>query len=95
MLTELKKKNILEFSGDRLRSWLADRKIAAYRADQIQKWIYLRQADSFDVMTDISKAWDLEKFAELANRLIPLKRGGQPEEGRRGKRGRGPVPRRG
>ena len=32
-----------------------DRWIAAYRADQIQKWIYLRQADSFDVMTDISK----------------------------------------
>ena len=31
-------------------------------------------------MTDISKAWDLEKFAELADQLIPLKRGGQPEE---------------
>ena len=35
--------------------WLADQKIAAYRADQIQKWIYLRQADNFDVMTDLSK----------------------------------------
>ena len=55
MLTELKKKNILEFSGDRLRSWLAEREIAAYRADQILKWVYLRQADSFEVMTDISK----------------------------------------
>ena len=31
-------------------------------------------------MTDISKAWDLDKFAELADQLIPLKRGGQPEE---------------
>ena len=31
-------------------------------------------------MTDISKAWDLDKFAELANQLIPLKRGGEPEE---------------
>ncbi|MBT8370927.1 MAG: 23S rRNA (adenine(2503)-C(2))-methyltransferase RlmN [Deltaproteobacteria bacterium] len=50
-----KKNDILEFSGDQLRSWLADRKIAAYRADQIQKWIYLRQADSFDVMTDLSR----------------------------------------
>jgi len=55
MMTELKKKNILEFSGDQLRSWLTEHEIAAYRADQIQKWIYLRQADSFDVMTDISK----------------------------------------
>jgi 23S rRNA (adenine2503-C2)-methyltransferase len=55
MLTELKKKNILEFSGDQLRSWLAERGIAAYRSGQIQKWIYLRQADNFEVMTDISK----------------------------------------
>lgn len=31
-------------------------------------------------MTDISKAWDLEHFAQLAEQLIPLKRGGQPEE---------------
>lgn len=31
-------------------------------------------------LTDISKAWDLDKFAELADELIPLKRGGQPEE---------------
>lgn len=31
-------------------------------------------------LTDISKAWDLDKFAELADQLIPLKRGGQPEE---------------
>ena len=49
------KKNILDFSRDRLRSWLAEREIAAYRADQIQKWIYLRQADNFDDMTDLSK----------------------------------------
>ncbi len=55
MLTELKKKNILEFSRDQLIAWLADRKIATYRADQIQKWVYLRQVDRFDVMTDISK----------------------------------------
>ena len=55
MLTESMKKNILEFSRDQLRSWLAEREIAAYRADQIQKWVYVRQADSFDVMTDISK----------------------------------------
>ena len=49
------KADILEFTRDQLVSWLAEREIAAYRADQIQKWIYLRQADSFDVMTDLSK----------------------------------------
>ena len=54
-MTETMKNNILEFSVDQLRSWLAEREIAAYRADQIQKWVYLRQADNFDVMTDLSK----------------------------------------
>ena len=36
------KADILEFTRDQLVSWLAEREIAAYRADQIQKWIYLR-----------------------------------------------------
>jgi len=31
-------------------------------------------------LTDISKAWDLEAFAENAKANIPLQRGGQPEE---------------
>ena len=55
MFSERKKKDILEIRRDELVSWLADREIAAYRADQILKWIYLRQADGFDVMTDLSK----------------------------------------
>ncbi|MDH3682464.1 MAG: SDR family oxidoreductase [Acidimicrobiia bacterium] len=31
-------------------------------------------------MTDISKAWDLEAFAETAKNDIPLQRGGEPDE---------------
>ncbi|MDA0790141.1 MAG: SDR family oxidoreductase [Proteobacteria bacterium] len=31
-------------------------------------------------LTDISKAWDMESFKRQAERTIPLKRGGQPEE---------------
>ncbi|TFH24065.1 MAG: SDR family oxidoreductase [Myxococcales bacterium] len=31
-------------------------------------------------LTDISKAWDPEAFAELARRTIPLQRGGEPRE---------------
>ena len=49
------KTDILEMSREKLIFWLADRKIASYRADQIQKWVYLRQADSFEPMTNISK----------------------------------------
>ena len=50
-----KKKNILELGRNELISWLESRKIESYRADQILKWIYLRQADRFDLMTDIAK----------------------------------------
>ena len=50
-----KKANLLEITRDLLVDWLTDRKIAAYRADQIQKWIYLKQVDNFDLMTDLSK----------------------------------------
>jgi NAD(P)-dependent dehydrogenase (short-subunit alcohol dehydrogenase family) len=31
-------------------------------------------------LTDISKAWDLDAFDEVARRTIPLQRGGQPDE---------------
>ena len=31
-------------------------------------------------MTDITKAWDLDAFAETARQRIPLARGGQPDE---------------
>ena len=50
-----KKTDLLEITREQLVSWLTDQGIAAYRADQIQKWIYLRQADNFDVMSDLSK----------------------------------------
>ena len=51
----VKKTDILELTREKLVDWLAERDIAAYRGDQIQKWVYMRQADSFDLMTDISK----------------------------------------
>ncbi len=55
MLAEKNKSDILELSSEQLIAWLAERKIEKYRADQIQKWVYLRQADDFEPMTNISK----------------------------------------
>ena len=55
MVAKPTKKDILEIEREQLIDWLAARKIASYRADQILKWVYLRQADSFASMTDISK----------------------------------------
>ena len=48
--------NIIDFSRQEIAAWLAARGIAAYRASQIFKWLYLRQTDHFDLMTDLGKA---------------------------------------
>jgi 23S rRNA (adenine2503-C2)-methyltransferase len=47
--------DIKELSEDELILWLKSREIKPYRAGQILKWIYLRQADTFEAMTDIKK----------------------------------------
>jgi 23S rRNA (adenine2503-C2)-methyltransferase len=47
--------DIKELTRDRLVAWLEARGIEAYRADQILKWVYVRQADAFDEMTDLGK----------------------------------------
>lgn len=56
MSTQLRKKNIIELNPGELIAWLQGHEVAPYRAGQILKWIHPRQADTFDVMTDLSKA---------------------------------------
>ena len=55
MIHESNITNIMELTKDQLVSWLKDHDIEAYRAKQIMKWIYFRQADDFEIMTDIKK----------------------------------------
>ncbi len=49
------KPDIKNLTKDQLIQWLQDHKIDSYRASQILKWIYLRQADDFENMTDLNK----------------------------------------
>ena len=51
----MKKKELKDFSQNKLADWLKENGEKPYRAGQIFKWVYLRQADSFDDMTDLSK----------------------------------------
>lgn len=53
-MLDIKKQNILELDQNALVSWLDDRGVAPYRANQILKWLYTRQTDRFDRMTDLS-----------------------------------------
>ncbi|MCD4743083.1 MAG: 23S rRNA (adenine(2503)-C(2))-methyltransferase RlmN [Desulfobacteraceae bacterium] len=47
--------DILNYSREELSQWLEEQGIRPFRAKQIFKWIYLRQVDRFEEMTDIGK----------------------------------------
>lgn len=47
--------DIKELTKDELDSWLVEHRLHSYRAKQILKWIYHRQAETFDIMTDVGK----------------------------------------
>jgi len=55
MTTSTNKTDIKDLTREQLASWLEDRGVENYRAGQILKWIYSRQADTFDIMTDLGK----------------------------------------
>lgn len=55
MILKSNTSDIKEFARDQLIAWLKDQGLKPYRAVQILKWIYLRQADTFDEMTDLDK----------------------------------------
>lgn len=48
-------KNILDLTRNELSIWLEDKGLRSFRAGQIFKWLYIKQADAFEQMTDISK----------------------------------------
>jgi len=49
------KTDITALSRGRLDAWLAERDIAPFRGEQIRRWIFNAQADSFEEMTNIKK----------------------------------------
>ncbi len=54
-MSRSKKTDIKELTTDQLVLWLESKGLEPYRAAQILKWIYLRQTDTFDIMTDVGK----------------------------------------
>jgi len=63
MTSSTNKTDIKELTGEQLASWLEDRDIENYRAGQILKWIYNREADTFDIMTNLGK--EIRKLLSL------------------------------
>ena len=55
MIIDKPSRDIKDLDRDQLRRWLGKRGEAPYRADQIWRWIYRDQADTFDAMSNLSK----------------------------------------
>ncbi len=68
------KPDIMDLSPGQLQQWLVQHGMAAYRGGQILRWIYGRQVDDFEQMTDLSKT-DREKLKRHfeIGRLVKLK----------------------
>ncbi|MDZ7582296.1 MAG: 23S rRNA (adenine(2503)-C(2))-methyltransferase RlmN [Deltaproteobacteria bacterium] len=68
------KPDIMDLSPGQLQQWLVQQGMAAYRGGQILRWIYGRQVDDFEQMTDLSKT-DREKLKRHfeIGRLVKLK----------------------
>lgn len=47
--------DITDLTHEELSAWLARHGMAAYRAGQILRWVYLRQVDRFSDMTDLGR----------------------------------------
>jgi len=65
--------DLLELPLDQLRDWFAQRGLPSYRAGQVWKWIFHKQAASFDAMTDLPASLRNDLAAEFricASRVV-------------------------
>lgn len=69
MNTTSSKTDIKELTKNQLVAWLKTQGLQPYRATQILKWIYHRQVDTFDSMTDVGK-----EIRQLLSRFFTIGR---------------------
>lgn len=67
MATESSKIDIKDLSRQQLTQWLKDRGRRPFRTDQILRWVYLRQTDRFDDMTNLGKPLRADLEAAFVN----------------------------
>ena len=70
MKTSKQQQEIKDITKEELAHWFETRGMRSFRAAQVLKWIYLRQADTFDQMTDINhKTRELLSYSFTNKRL--------------------------
>ena len=55
MQTETHRQDIKDLSHAELAAWFDARGLPSYRSAQIRRWVYRRQADTFEAMTDLGR----------------------------------------
>ncbi len=64
--------DIKDLSRQQLTDWLGKRNQRSFRTDQILRWIYLRQIDDFNAMTNLGKALRADLQASFVNRRLQV-----------------------
>ena len=83
MATISSKIDIKDLSREQLADWLTHRGQRPFRADQIRRWIYLRQTDRFDDMTNLGKPLRADLEAAFANPRLQVDEEATSQDGSR------------
>lgn len=83
MTAESSKIDIKDLSRSQLADWLKGRGRRPFRADQILSWVYTRQADHFDQMTNLGKTLRSELAAAFVNPRLAVQSAVTSQDGSR------------
>jgi 23S rRNA (adenine2503-C2)-methyltransferase len=75
--------DIKDLSRQQLTDWLGDRGLRCFRTDQIMRWVYLRQTDGFEAMTNLGKALRADLQASFVNRRLQVENEAISQDGSR------------
>ena len=83
MAAESSKIDIKDLSRQQLADWLDARGQRTFRTDQILRWVYLRQTDGFETMTNLGKPLRAELAAAFVNPRLPVENEAVSDDGSR------------
>lgn len=83
MTAESSKIDIKDLSRSQLADWLKGRGRRPFRANQIFSWVYTRQADHFDQMTNLGKTLRSELAAAFVNPRLAVQSAVTSQDGSR------------
>lgn len=75
--------DIKDLSRQQLTDWLGDRGLRCFRTDQIMRWVYLRQTDGFESMTNLGKALRADLQESFVNRRLQVENEAISQDGSR------------